>query len=51
MQKDQSYKGYLQKMHQPRVETFGDLITAGHKVLNEEPVSRNIDSYAVIVQD
>ena len=30
---------------------FGDLITADHKVLNEEGESRNNHRYAVVVQD
>ena len=32
-------------------EKFGDLITADHKVLNEECESRNSNRYAVVVQD
>ena len=32
-------------------EKFGDLITADHKVLNEESESRNNHRYAVVVQD
>ena len=35
----------------PRAEKFGDLITADHKVLNEECESRNNHRYAVVVQD
>ena len=35
----------------PRAERFGDLITAGHKVLNEGGESRNNNRYAVAVQD
>ena len=35
----------------PRAEHFGDLITADHKVLNEESESRNNHRYAVVVQD
>ena len=35
----------------PRVENFGDLITADHKVLNEGGESRNSHRYAVVVQD
>ena len=35
----------------PRAERFGDLITAGHKVLNEGGESRNNNRYAVVVQD
>ena len=35
----------------PRAEKFGDLITADHKVLNEEGESRNSHRYAVVVQD
>ena len=35
----------------PRAETLGDLITADHKVLNEEGASRNNHRYAVVVQD
>ena len=35
----------------PRAKNFGDLITAGHKVLGEESDSRNNHRYAVVVQD
>ena len=35
----------------PRGEHFGDLITADHKVLNEEGESRHNHRYAVVVQD
>ena len=35
----------------PRAEKFGDLITADHKVLNEEGESQNSHRYAVVVQD
>ena len=35
----------------PRAEKFGDVITADHKVLNEEGESRNNHRYAVVVQD
>ena len=35
----------------PRAEDFGDLITADHKVLNEEGESRNNHQYGVVVQD
>ena len=35
----------------PRAEKFGDLITADHKILNEEGESRNNHRYAVVVQD
>ena len=35
----------------PRVEIFGDLITADHKILIEESESRNNHRYAVVVQD
>ena len=34
-----------------RTEKFGDLITADHKVLNEEGESRDNHRYAVVVQD
>ena len=34
-----------------RADKFGDLITADHKVLNEEGGSRNNHRYAVVVQD
>ena len=34
-----------------RAENFGDLITADHKVLNENCESRNNHRYAVVVQD
>ena len=35
----------------PRAENFGDLITAEHKVLNEDGESRNNHRYAVVVQE
>ena len=35
----------------PRADNFGDLLTADHKVLNEEGVSRNNHRHAVVVQD
>ena len=35
----------------PRAEKLGDLITADHKVLNEEVESRNNHRHAVVVQD
>ena len=35
----------------PRAENFGDLITAGHKVLSDNCESRNNHRYAVVVQD
>ena len=35
----------------PRAENFGDLITADHKVLDEESESRNNHRYSVVVQD
>ena len=35
----------------PRAENFGDLITAGHKVLNENCESRNNHRCAIVVQD
>ena len=35
----------------PRVEKFGDLISADHKVLSEGCESRNNHRYAVVVQD
>ena len=35
----------------PRVENFGDLITADHKVLSDNCESRNNHRYAVVVQD
>ena len=35
----------------PRAEKFGDLITADHKVCNEQGESRNGHRYAVVVQD
>ena len=35
----------------PRAENFGDLITADHKVLNDNGESRNNHRYAVVVQD
>ena len=34
-----------------REEKFGDLITADHKVLNDEGESRNNHRYAVVAQD
>ena len=35
----------------PRAEQFGDMITADHRVLNEEGESRHNHWYAVVVQD
>ena len=35
----------------PRAEIFGDLLKAGHKVLNEEGESQNNHRYVVVVQD
>ena len=35
----------------PRAESFGDLITADHKVLSDTCESRNNHRYAVVVQD
>ena len=35
----------------PRAESFGDLITADHKVLSESCESRNSHRYAIVVQD
>ena len=35
----------------PRAETFGDLITADHKVLSDNCESRNNHRHAVVVQD
>ena len=35
----------------PRVDNFGDLITADHKVLSDNCESRNNHRYAVVVQD
>ena len=35
----------------PRAESFGDLITADHKVLSENCESRNNHRYAAVVQD
>ena len=35
----------------PRAEKFGDMITAHHKVLNEEGESRNNHRYADVEQD
>ena len=35
----------------PRVDKFGDLITADHKVLSDNCESRNNHRYAVVVQD
>ena len=35
----------------PRVENYGDLITADHKVLSESCESRNDHRYAIVVQD
>ena len=34
-----------------RAEKFGDLITADHKVFNEDGESRNNHRYAIVVQD
>ena len=44
----------MQKTHWravPRAENFGDLITAGHKVLSEGCETRNNHRFAVVVQD
>ena len=35
----------------PRAEPFGDLMTAGHKILDEDSESRNNHRYPVVVQD
>ena len=35
----------------PREEKYGDLMTADHKVLNEECESRNCHRFSVVVQD
>ena len=35
----------------PRAESFGDLITADHKVLSDNCESRNNHRFAVVVQD
>ena len=35
----------------PRVENFGDLLTANHKILSDTCESRNNHRYAVVVQD
>ena len=35
----------------PRADKFGDLMTAGHKVLSDNCESRNNHRYAVVVQD
>ena len=35
----------------PRVENFGELLTADHKVLSESCESRNNHRYAIVVQD
>ena len=35
----------------PRAEKFSDMVTADHKVLNEEGASRNNHRFAVVVQD
>ena len=35
----------------PRATKFGDIITAHHKVFNEEGVSRTNQRYAMVVQD
>ena len=51
MLQDQDYKDTMQKTPFPRADKFGDLITADHKVLNEEGESRNNHRYAVVVQD
>ena len=37
--------------HIHRAEKFGDLITADHKIINEEGESRNNHPYAIVVQD
>ena len=41
----------LAKQSGPGAEKFGGLMTADHKVLNEEGESRNNHRYAVVVQD
>ena len=51
---DQNHKGPVQKTHwrsRTSCRKFDDLITADHKVLNEEGESRNNHRYAVVVQD
>ena len=48
-----SIHAYFRKNHKKsilRAETYGDLITAEHKVLNEGRESRNNHRYAVVVQ-
>ena len=35
----------------PRAENFGDLITAGHKILSDGSESRNNHRFAIVVQD
>ena len=44
-------QGPLARSAIPRAENFGDLITADHKVLNEESESRINHRYAVVVQE
>ena len=55
MLEDQNYEVFMQKtplkVSIPRTDKFGDLITADHKVLNEEGESRNNHRYTVVVQD
>ena len=46
-----AHAGKRTNTHISRAEKFGDLITADHKMLNEEGESRNNHRYAVIVQD
>ena len=52
---NQDYKGSLQKTHWRSStfskKVFGEMVTADHKVLNEEGESRNNHRYAVVVQD
>ena len=54
LQAKQDYEGSLQKTHwrsSTRAEKFDDLITADHKVHNEESETRNNLRHAVVVQD
>ena len=54
LQEDQDNKGVMRKTRwhsHTRAESFGELITANHKVLSEGCESRNNHRHAVVVQD
>ena len=48
---DTGLRGHSSDPVKEKGHQFGDLITADHKVLNEEVESRNNRQYAVVVQD